>query len=157
MCWSCWFRLCTDPADALMLLMRKCYWISILHQDLLADLSIAICSCYRFPNSQIELGNAHCAICAWSLVSGAGLRRIPRDEKCEESPRKHTSFYMHCVELNCIALHRANCTSYFTPYSKHFGQSDLSMRLVALKINFSFSQVLYIGRLSFISTSTSSR
>ena len=38
-----------------------------------------------------------------------GLRRIPRDEKYEESPRKHTSFYLHCIELHCIAMHRADC------------------------------------------------
>ena len=62
--WCCW---CTDPVDALMLLMHWCTnatesilnieshytgvcprWLN-QYQDLLADLSIAICSSYSFP------------------------------------------------------------------------------------------------------------
>ena len=94
-----------------------------------------------------------------------GLRRwIPRDEKCEESPRrKHTSFCLHGIELhynqiNCF-VHCVNCTARCArrQCSKFFGQSDFSMQLVFLQVNFSFSQVLQFGRLSFISTSTSSR
>ena len=52
--WSCWF---TDADDALMLLMYWCCWctdaLMLLNQDqdLLADLSIAICS--SFPLNMI--------------------------------------------------------------------------------------------------------
>ena len=54
--WSCW---CTDADDALMLLMYWCCWctdaLMLLNQDqdLLADLSIAICSswvCILWPS-----------------------------------------------------------------------------------------------------------
>ena len=56
--WSCW---CTDADDALMLLMYWCCWctdaLMLLNQDqdLLADLSIAICSSLKdgFPNVHI--------------------------------------------------------------------------------------------------------
>ena len=72
---SCW---CTDPADALMLLMHRCSDALMLlnqDQDLLADLSIAICSSF---NMELLMFNSLSSEHISSSISSIDILKRPQ-------------------------------------------------------------------------------
>ena len=99
--WSCW---CTDADDALVLLMYWYYWcadaIMLLNhdQDLLADLSIAICS-------SIRRNLFHLSVLSSTLRVAPSLSNMD-----------HVMVRVLCLWISCFSFSYKKAPTYLTTY-----------------------------------------